>query len=49
MPKQLTGGLCWSLIELISLDEAINATFGVNNLLLTGVERMAVAADFYTN
>lgn len=37
------------LIQLIALDKAIDATFGVDDLLLSGIERVAGAADFYTN
>lgn len=37
------------LFELIALDESVNATFGIDNLLLSGIERMAGAANFNTN
>ena len=39
-------GFFFLSVELVALDEAINATFRVNDLLLTGVEGVAVAADF---
>lgn len=34
------------VVELVALDKAVHASFGVDNLLLTGIERMAVAANF---
>jgi len=37
------------LFELIALDKAINSPFGIDNLLLPGIERVAVAADFNPN
>lgn len=44
---RLFGGL-GGLIA-IPFDEAINTTFRVNNLLLTGVERVTAAANFNAN
>ena len=36
-------------VELVALDKTVYPTFGVDDLLLTGIERMAGAADFYAN
>lgn len=43
-------GSCFFFFDFgVALDESINASFRVNDLLLTGVERVAAAADFYSD
>ena len=42
----LVGG-CFAFA--VALDKSVYATFGVNDFLLSGVERMAGAANFYTD
>jgi hypothetical protein len=46
---QLAGFSFFFLVLTIALHEAVYTSFGIHNLLLTGVERMAGAANFYTN
>jgi len=36
-------------VQLVSLDKAVNPTLCVNDFLLTGVEGMAITANFYTD
>ncbi len=45
----LAGACGFALLLAIALDKPIYATFGVNNLLLSGVERVAGAANFNTD
>jgi hypothetical protein len=47
--KQKRSLLSSGFVELVSLDKAVYPSFGVNNLLLTSIERMAAGADFNTN
>jgi hypothetical protein len=47
LPSRL--GSDFIFIQFVSLDKAINPTFCVNDLLLTGVERVAIAANFYAD
>lgn len=42
-------GSCCGSIALVSLHKAIDTTFGIDDLLLTSVEGMAIAADFNTD
>ena len=37
------------LLQAEALVEAINTSTGVNQLLLAGIERVALGADFHTN
>ena len=37
------------LLQAETLVEAVNASTGVNQLLLAGIERVALGADFHTN
>ena len=37
------------LLQAETLVEAINTSTGVNQLLLAGIERVALGADFHTN
>ena len=45
----LAGACGLALLLAVALDKSVYATFGVNNLLLSGVERMAGAANFNTD
>ena len=45
----LTCSPCCSLLEAELLVELVNASAGVDQLLLAGIERMALGADFNEN
>ncbi len=45
----LTVAGCLAAGLAVALDKSVNATFGVDDLLLSGVERMAGAANFYAD
>ena len=43
------GMILWFLLQAKTLVEPINTSTGVNQLLLAGIERVALGADFNTN